>query len=233
MDLANLDHLAVNNKAPFCLSSTIVKALFVTITVILLIATKSTIYPLMIFCMLIATMMANKVPLLKVLPLLFYPFFFTGLFTLISGLPLNQSLWLISKSCAIALSLIFFITTTPLYNLFAIMQKILPTLFVDGLFFTYRSFFIFHNLFSNLFTVLKLKGGFNRKRMIPNMKNMGALVAITFIKALDSAHNMADAMRVRGYSCGTLKETESFKVSVWDSYPIGLTIIFILSYLWV
>ncbi|WP_353894272.1 energy-coupling factor transporter transmembrane component T [Proteinivorax hydrogeniformans] len=233
MDLFNLDHIALHTKAPFHDSSVIIKMCFVLITVGLLIATTAAMYPIFIFALIVVVMLTNKVPVLKILPLLFYPIFFTGLFTLLAGYPLNYSLWLISKSCTIALSLLLLVSTTPIYKIFSVMQKVLPTFFVDALFFTYRSLFIFQQLFTNLFTVLKLKGGFDNRKILKNTKNMGSLVAITFIRALDSAQNMADVMKIRGYSCGNLKQTAKFNTNVWDLYPGGLTLLVIISFLWV
>lgn len=232
MGLEIIDYISTNGKSPIHSSNTIYKALFTIVNITLLIATKSYYYPFIILAVLFIIMITNKVPIIKVLPFLFYPIFFSGLFILGLGHDFETALWFITKTVAIATSMILLVTTTPIYSIFSLLGRVLPSFLIDGLYFTYRSFFIFHTLVSNLILTLKLKGGYGRFSFIRNIKNVGGAVAITFIRAIDSAERMKDIFHIRGYEIGNIR-LQKEKKSIWNLYPVFLSIFTIFLYLWI
>lgn len=232
MGLEIVDYISTNGKSPIHSSNTIYKALFTIVNITLLIATKSYYYPFIILTLLFIIMITNKVPIFKVLPFLFYPFFFSGLFVLGMGHDFQTSLWFITKTVAIAASMLLLVTTTPIYSLFSLLRRVFPCFLIDGLHFTYRSFFIFHTLVSNLILTLKLKGGYGRLSFITNIKNVGGAVAITFIRAIDSAERMKEIFHIRGYEIGNIR-LQKEKRTIWNLYPVFLGVFTIFLFLWI
>lgn len=232
MGLEVIDYLATTGKSPIHTANTSYKVLFTIIVITLLIITKSLYFPYLILLLLFTIMVINRVPLLKIIPFLFYPVFFSGLLVLGLGHNLETAFWVIAKTVAIATSMLLLVATTPIYYLFSLFSKFLPSFITDSLFFTYRSFFIFHKLISNLLLTIKLKGGTGRFSVFRNLKNAGGAIAITFIKALDSAERMKEIFYIRGYEIGNIK-LEKEKTTIWNLYPVFLSIFSILLYFWV
>lgn len=232
MGLEIIDYISTNGKSPIHSCNTIYKSIFTVVNITLLIATKSYYYPFVILGMLFIIMITNRVPILKILPFLFYPIFFSGLFILGMGHDFVTSLWFITKTVAIATTMLLLVATTPIYSIFSLLGPVLPSFIIDGLYFTYRSFFIFHNLVSNLVLTLKLKGGYGGFSYIRNLKNVGGAIAITFIRAIDGAERMKDIFYIRGYEIGNIR-LQKEKGNIWNLYPIFLTAFMIFLYLWV
>ncbi len=232
LGLEILDYSATHIKSPIHLSSTLFKVVFCCITITLLLLTKSFYFPFLVLVILLITLITNKIPVFKVLHLLFYPIFFSGIFAFGTGYNLAYGLWLITKTVTIATTMILLLSTTPIYNLFNLLHRFLPNFIIDGLFFTYRSFFIFQKLFSNLFLTIKIKGGYGKLSILKNLKNIGGAVAITFIRALDSAERMKEVFYIRGYEIGNIKVQEN-KATLWNIYPVFLSAFVLVLYFWV
>lgn len=232
MGLEIIDYISTTGKSPIHSCNTVFKVIFTFINITLLIASKSYYYPFLVLALLFIVMLTNKVPISKVLPFLFYPIFFSGLFILGLGSSLEVALWLVIKTVAIATSMLLLVTTSPIYSIFSLLQKVFPKFLVDGLFFTYRSFFIFHNLASNLILTIKLKGGYGRFSLVKNIKNVGGAIAITFIRAIDSAERMKDIFHIRGYEIGNIKLQKEEK-NIWNIYPVFLSAFMIFLFLWI
>lgn len=232
MGLEVIDYIATQEKSPIHSSNTSFKLLFAITNTILILTTKSVYFPYATLALLFIVMIVNRIPIFKILPLLFYPIFFSGLLVLGLGYDKVSGFWLITKAVAIATTMILIFVTTPIYNLFSVLQGFLPGFLVDGLFFTYRSFFIFHNLISNLILAIKIKGGYGRLSILRNLKNIGGAVAITFIRALDGAERMKEVFHIRGYEIGNIK-IQKEKMTIWNAYPIFLSVFMVLIYFWV
>lgn len=232
MGLEIIDYLATQEKSPIHSSNTIYKMVFALVNIVLLLTTKSIHFPYIILFFLFSIMVLNKIPLLKIIPLLFYPIFFSGLLVLGLGYGYIGGLWLITKAVGIATTMILVFATTPIYNLFSLLQRFLPDFLVDGLFFTYRSFFIFQRLVTNLILTIKLKGGYGRLSLLKNIRNIGGAIAITFIRALDGAERMKDIFYIRGYQIGNIK-IQKEENTIWNAYPIFLSLFVMVIYFWV
>jgi cobalt/nickel transport system permease protein len=76
---------------------------------------------------------------------------------------------------------------------------------------------------------MKLKGGIGKWSFMKNLKNVGGAVAITFIKALDSAERMKEVFYIRGYTIGNIK-LEKEQNSIWNLYPVILSVFTFLLY---
>ncbi len=112
--------------------------------------------------------------------------------------------------------MILLLSTTPYNDILGFVSKVMPRVLRDGLFMTYRSFFILFQLMANFITALRLRGGFQPKRFWRNSGNIGSGVGILFIHAYDKSQRLYDVMSIRGYS-GRLSGTHRYRaVSVND-----------------
>jgi energy-coupling factor transporter transmembrane protein EcfT len=105
--------------------------------------------------------------------------------------------------------MILLLSTTPYNDIIGFVGRVMPRVLRDGLFMTYRSFFILFKLMDNFITALRLRGGFQPKKFWKNSGNIGSGVGILFIHAYDKSQRLYDVMSIRGYS-GNLSGSHSY-----------------------
>ncbi len=95
--------------------------------------------------------------------------------------------------------MIWLILTTPYVEIFSILSIIFPSLVVDILFFTYRSFFILLEKLENIMKNIKLKGGYHFFDIIRNLKNIAGIIGLLIIHSFEMSERMYKIYSLRGY----------------------------------
>lgn len=226
MDVAFLDSLALNGTGVLYRCSPAAKMAMAILLVGAVVATGQLSILALILAVNLALMYLNRLPFRKMLPYTAYPAFFAMIFALSAG---GLSLWtvlVLVKSVAAALSLLVLIGTTSFVDIFALLRRFLPKLLADGLFMTYRSFFIMVRAMANFYRSVSLKGGYSAASVTGNIRNMAQAIAVLFLKAWEMSERMYDVMALRGYSGRIGLERKAQLAWPWDLLPvsIGVTI---------
>lgn len=169
-------------------------------------------------------LLLSRLPLGRMLTYTIYPAFFAVIFALSARSISFWTLLVPAKAMVAALSVMLLIGTTSFVEIFGVLRKFLPGLLADGLFMTYRSFFILLRSMANFFRSIRLRGGYSPFRLVGNIKNLVQGMAVLFLHAWEMAERMYDIMNLRGYN-GQIAVARSAQV-IWpgDLLPVGLGI---------
>jgi cobalt/nickel transport system permease protein len=153
------------------------------------------------YTLVLITVILARLPVRSVLAISAFP----GLFAVLFALSQARSGWLlpaviIMKALTGATSMILLISTTQYAEVVGFFGRFLPRVVTDGLFMTYSSFFILFGLLDHFMKALRLRGGFQPRRLIKNAGNMASGVGILFVRAYDKSQRLYDVMTIRGYS---------------------------------
>ncbi|KUO51728.1 MAG: hypothetical protein APF76_15190 [Desulfitibacter sp. BRH_c19] len=201
MHISEMDHIANNGHSFFHRAGVLAKMFFtlIMLTAIIIANTINTLALLIIILM--GMFLVTRVPLLKVGHLAVYPAFFSVLFAIIKFQEsLTSGLIVVLKALGAALTMIFLISTTSYVEIFAVLSLVLPRLLVDIFFFTYRAIFILLDKAQNLFTSIKLRGGYRPFSMIMNIKNLPKLIGTLLIHSFEMGERMHKIYSLRGYN---------------------------------
>ncbi len=176
---------------------------------------------LLIYMALLAAIATARLPVLKIALVGAYPAIFTLLFAVsqTSGWPVV--LLILARSLTAALAMLLLITTTPYVDIFAALGHVLPSLLADGLFVTYRSFFILLDTFGRLITGLSLRGAYSRWKL-KGISQMAEVIGMTFLRALDLAEHSQAVLHLRGYAGRIPSSNRWRRVNSHDALPVGL-----------
>ena len=108
----------------------------------------------------------------------------------------------ILKAVTAAVALLLLITTTPYPQIFALGRRVLPTILIDAMLVTYRSFFILMEQLGRVIIALRMRGAYSPLRVAGNLNIMGKVIGHGFIHAWELSENMQNAMLIRGYRGG-------------------------------
>jgi cobalt/nickel transport system permease protein len=103
------------------------------------------------------------------------------------------------KALTAAQAMVLLVTTTPYPDIFAAIGRVMPRLLADGLFLTYRSFFLLLREMGRTVTALRLRGGLKQGSHISNAANMARALGMLLVRAMDLSERLYAVLRVRGY----------------------------------
>lgn len=150
-----------------------------------------------------------------------YPAFFSLIFAIFKfTISFSAGFTVILKAVTAALALLLFIFTTPYPEIFGILRKFLPGILVDGMFFTYRIFFILIKEVQNLLMHIRLRGGYQPLRLISNLKNIAGALGVLFIHSFDLSERMYQMLSIRGYT-GHLHTERLIRFRTQDYILVG------------
>lgn len=230
MDVAFLDSLALNGTGVLHRCSPAAKLAMALLFVGAVVATKHLPVLALIVTVDLALMYLSRLPFRKILPYTAYPAFFAMIFALSAG---GISAWtaqVLVKAVAAALSLLLLIGTTSFVDIFGLLRRFLPKLLVDGLFMTYRTFFILVRAMGNFVRSVRLRGGYSAGNITGNIRNLAQAMAVLFLNSWEMSERMYNVMALRGYS-GRIGYERNRRLA-WprDLLPLGLGItMFILA----
>lgn len=230
MDLAFIDLMANQGDSVLHRNSAISKFFFVlSILASAIIANRPLEFLPMLVVLIISYLLA-EISLIKVAHYAVYPAFFSLIFALIRfTVSISAGFTVILKAVTAALALLLFIFTTPYPELFGLMSKFLPQVLVDGMFFTYRIFFILIGTMENFLKSIRLKGGYRPLGLLSNIKNLVGAIGVIFMHAFDMSERMHQVLTIRGYT-GQIK-TElrmNFRLADYLMIILGIGLIILV-----
>jgi len=219
VDIARIDYWAASGGSVMHKASVPSKVL-ATAAVIATVIIGSFL-PLLValYLMVLISVRAAGLPVVKVMVISFLPGLFALLFALSKlGGGLITPVIILLKAFTAASAMILLLSTTPYNDILGFVGRVMPRVLRDGLFMTYRSFFILLKLMDNFIMALKLRGGFQRGRFLHNSRNIGSGVGMLFINAYDKSQRLYDVMSIRGYS-GRLSGTHRYRAVSANDLP--------------
>lgn len=226
MDLAYIDQLSNSGDGLLNRCSVIPKVLLTGTFVLLTIFSHRLPYELFFFVLLVILHLFNKMPVGKIFHLVLYPVFFSLIFALIRfSYSMEEGFVLIFKATNSALAMILLITTTPYTKVFSLLRLFLPGVLVDGMFFTYRIFFILLEKIGNALTVLKLRGELRLGNVLFYLKHLAGVIGLVFINAFAMSERMYSIYSLRGYEGKLHEGKEWLNFNKYDVFPLGLSLV--------
>lgn len=228
MDIAYIDQLSNNGDG--CLHrASVISKIFLTGSLIVSIIMSNHLIPLLLVLIILILLNAiSKLPIGGIMHFALYPAFFSLVFALTRfTYSAEAGFVVILKAVDAAMAMILLITTTPYTRIFSFFRLFLPGVVVDGMFFTYRIFFILLEKLQKALTIIKLRGGFRPSNILFNVKNLAGVIGVLFIHAFDMSERMYNIYSLRGYEGKLSQENNWYKFKKSDYIPIGVSIIII------
>ncbi len=198
--LAFIDNLSNNGTSIIHDMNSIIKLLATSLLFIAVLLTDTLIGATILFIIFVFLFKLGQIPLATVGRLALYPAFFSLLFALIKiGQSWQEGLLIVVRSALAALSLLMLISTTPYNEIIYFFSMFMPPLLIDILIFTYRAFFILVDQIGNMLRNIKLRGGYHRKNLFLNIKNMASILGVLMLRTIEMSERMYLIYTLRGY----------------------------------
>lgn len=186
-----------------------------------LLTSKSLYFVGCLLLLLMAVVLANRLPARIYLPLVLIPVVFAALFA-ISIRDWTVGLLIMGRAGAAALTVVMVFLTTRPVKLLSLVSAPLPAVFGELLFFTYRSFFILMASLSNSLRAVRLRRG-QERFSVAKLKGMAQVLGMSLVRAWDLAGRQYELLRVRGLGAG-LRISRDWRINPWDLTLAGLGI---------
>ena len=205
-DLARVDLWASGGRSVWHRASALSKMLFVAVTLGVVLCAHSLGFVAAVYAGLCLLVILSGVPLGAAVMLGLYPVLFSGVYLLSRW----DGTWtlpalLLLRSLASSLLAVLLVSTTPYPDLFAPIARVTPRLVGDGLFLTYRAFFLLVDRAERMWAASKLRGGLSGRGVPKDLRLAGEGLGILVIQSYDRANRMYSVMQLRGHSgrvCG-------------------------------
>ena len=201
MDITRIDYWAASGKSVIHRSSPVSKVLATSMVIASVIITWDLGLLAGLYLIVLTTVRLSMLPVRYVIAISLLP----AAFTILYALSLTSGGWILPatimlKAVTAASAMILLISTTPFTEVVDLAGRWMPQVVRDGIFMTYRSFFILLGLMNNFLTALRLRGGIGPRRLVKNASNMAAGIGMLFILAYEKSQRLYDVMSIRGYS---------------------------------
>jgi cobalt/nickel transport system permease protein len=216
LDISRIDYWANCTISPVHNSSVISKMLATGCLIAAVVISNDIEALLGVYAIVLVTVRAARLPMRTILAISIFPGLFAILYAVSqAGRGLDYPVLIIVKAMTAATAMILLISTTPYAEVVGLLGRAMPRVVYDGLFMTYRSFFILLGLTGNFMTALRLRGGFEPRKVVKNASNMASGVGFLFIRAFDKSQRLYDVMSIRGYSgeLGTRRKAGPIEVT--------------------
>lgn len=222
MDIAAIDYWANSGAGPLHRSSALGKGAAAAAFIAAVVLATSPFLLAAVYLLLLAGVFVSRLPARRLVVIAAYPTIFALLFAI--------SRWnggwaeptvVILKAVTAAQAMVLLITTTPYPDIFAAANRFMPRLLADGLFVTYRSFFLLLKEMDRTVTALKLRGGLRPGRYVENAGNLARAIGMLLVRAMDLSERLYAVLRVRGYRGRMVPSSRWRSVSGADLLPLS------------
>ena len=128
-----------------------------------------------------------------------YPAVFAIVFAVASAPDILTGAAIVAKAFAAGLSAVTIVLTTPYPQVFAPIQRVVPTIVGDALLMTYRSTFLLLDKLSNLMRSVRLRSGLSAGQPVRAARASAQALGGLLLYSFDLSQRDFDVMRVRGY----------------------------------
>ena len=224
MELAQIDQWAVGGSSVWHRASALSKLISTALYIAAIVTARDWRVVLGLYAALVLAVAFTRLPVFKIALIGAYPAVFTIFFAISQRGGIEIVLLILARALAAAMAMLLLITTTPFVDVFAALGRALPSLLADGLFVTYRSFFILLETFERLRRSLRLRGGYSRWSW-KGFNQLAEIIGVTFLHALDLAEHSHAALHLRGYN-GRIPSSDHWRrVNVNDALPVALGLV--------
>jgi cobalt/nickel transport system permease protein len=201
MDITFIDRLSIKGDSFFHRVSPLVKVINTLGLVIMVGICNQPSKLVILLSVIILFLLLSRFPLLKLLHVFAYPMVF-GLIFAISSTSASAvyGVTVVLKAVVATGSILLLVSTTSYTEIFSWMALLLPDIVIDSLFLTYRSFFMLVAKAVNLFTAIRLRGGYNPLKILFNIKNTAKMVGVMVIHSMDMSERIYNIFLLRGYN---------------------------------
>ncbi len=222
MDIAAIDYWANSGNSFLHRSSALGKGLAALAFVAATVMASSPFLLLAIYLLLAAGVFASRLPARRLFSIAAYPTLFALLFVASrwNGGLATPALILL-KTLTAAQAMVLLIATTPYPDLFAALGRVTPGLLGDGLFVTYRSFFILLREMGRMLTALRLRGGMRPRQFASNLGNLSRALGMLLVRAVDLSEKLYAVLRIRGYRGRLVTGSRWHTMSGNDLFPLA------------
>ncbi len=224
MELAQIDQWATGGASAWHRASALGKLIGTALLIATVVSANDWRVLVAVYLAILAAVATARLPVVKIVLVGAYPALFTLIFALSQSGGWDVVLLILARALTAALAMLLLITTTPYVEIFAALGRIMPAIIADGLFVTYRSFFILLETFGRLVMGLKLRGGYSRWKW-QGFTQMAEVIGVTLLNALDLAEHSQATLRLRGYA-GRIPASQRWRqVNANDVLPVGLGVL--------
>ena len=229
MDITRIDYWATSGKSVIHKSSPISKTVATAMVIASVIITRDLGLLACLYLTVLMTARFSMLPVRYIIAISLLP----AAFTILYAYSQSSGGWMlpaviIMKALTAASAMILLISTTPYAEVVNLIGRWMPQVIKDGLFMTYRSFFILLGLMNNFLIALRLRGGLKPKRLVNNTRNMAEGVGMLFIRAYEKSQMLYDVMAIRGYSGKLSAERGLGRLGLYDLPYLLVTAAFLM-----
>ncbi len=145
---------------------------------------------------------AVRLPLRQMLPLALYPALFALIFAFAAAPGPVTGALVVLKAVTAALAVVTLMFSTPYPQVFAPLQRVVPTVVGDALLMTYRSIFILAEKFGDLVRAVRLRSGLSSRQPIRAARATTRALGGLLLYSFDLSQREYDILRLRGYEGG-------------------------------
>lgn len=221
MDIGRIDYWANNRTSHYHRASALAKGLGTIMIIATVVLTNQVFLLLSVYLLLVGAVFITRLPARSLLALAGYPAAFAAIFAI--------SIWngswvgpaiLVLKAITAAQAMVLLITTTPYPDVFAMVGRFLPRVIADGLFVTYRSFFILLEEMGHIITAMRLRGGLRKGHYFKNGRNLAKGLGFLLLRSIDMSDHIYNVLQVRGYKGRMVTTARWRRLSANDAIPL-------------
>ncbi len=170
---------------------------------------------------LVAVIVGQRLPWRPMLLLAAYPGIFAALYAFAAATGWLTAALIIAKAVTAALAAVLLMFTTPYPQVFAPIQRVMPTVIGDALLMTYRSLFLLLEKFAHTLTAVKLRAGLVGTNPVRSAATITRSLGGVLLYSIDLSQRTHDVMHLRGYD-GRLVVTPQPSVSAGLDRSVAL-----------
>ncbi len=170
---------------------------------------------------LVAVIVGQRLPWRPMLLLAAYPGIFAALYAFAAATGWLTAALIIAKAVTAALAAVLLMFTTPYPQVFAPIQRVVPTVIGDALLMTYRSLFLLLEKFAHTLTAVKLRAGLVGTNPVRSAATITRSLGGVLLYSIDLSQRTHDVMHLRGYD-GRLVVTPQPSVSAGLDRSVAL-----------
>ncbi len=233
MRLAVVDEIAITGHGWLHQRSTPAKVIM-SLAILIGIMGSRAIWQLLTWLLLLLILAGiSHLPVSQLLVISLYPSIFSLPFALGRlSVSLAAAVSIPLRAVASALVLLMLIATTPYPKMLNLLSRFCPPLLVDGLFMTYRTFFIIMSNVEQLFLNMRLRGALTWRN--PGWSFVAAAngLALTFVQTIAMSERLYQTYSLRGYQGHLILSGYDDRVRANEAVLIGLLALAVVGVIW-
>lgn len=200
MDVTAVDRSATQGASWIHRASATGKLIAFALLICAVVVTWNVFVVAAIVLLVVAAAISGNLDLRLTFGLAAYPAVFAVVFALASAPDAVTGTTIVLKAVAAGLAAVVLALTTPYPQIFAPVQRVVPTLVGDALLMTYRTSFLLLDKLSSLSRAIRLRSGVRRAGGVTGATATAHALGGVVLYSLDLSQRDYDVLRMRGYS---------------------------------